>query len=85
MPLTDDAKAEIKAAIAIIREDRFEAYVRSRQKPADPPPKEDELIVEDPPKGTPPTGTPAPPAKETPPKETPPPKKSAYWGEILND
>jgi hypothetical protein len=37
--LTEAAKAEIAAAIAIVREDRFEKYVRasiSRPAPADP-------------------------------------------------
>lgn len=45
--LTDEARAEIAAAVAIVREDRFEQFVRGRlqgpasdksPKPGDPPP-----------------------------------------------
>lgn len=85
--LTDAAKAEIAAAIAIVREDRFEKYVRARQAkpntetpPANPP--------ADPPKNEPPANPPVnpPPPKDTPP-DTPPPVSnySKYWGEILSE
>jgi hypothetical protein len=78
--LTDAAKKEIADAIAIVREDRFEKYVRSRHTEAPKEePKADELIA---PEGT---ATPPPP-KETPPANDPPAKKrDAWWGEILSD
>lgn len=79
--LTDAAKAEIKAAIAIIREDRFEKYVRSRAaKPADPKPT-------DPPADPKPTDPPVTPPPADPKPTDPPPddkQKSRYWGEIFN-
>ena len=83
--LTDAAKAEIADAIRIVREDKFEKFVRERMaKPTDPPPT-------DPP--TPPkTGEPVPPPpKPTDPPPTDPPtppktgSKSAWWGEIYSD
>jgi len=87
MPLTDAAKAEIAAAIRIVREDRIEQIVRDSHAKYAPKEKEedevevDEIIVKEP-KSTDPV-TP-PPAKETPvSKEEPPKRKSAYWGEIL--
>jgi len=74
--LTEAAKAEIAEAIRIVREDRFEKFVRSRTTP----PK-----VEDPPKDD---GPNPPPPKDDPkdPKPTDDPpatRKSSYWGEIL--
>lgn len=81
--LTDAAKAEIKAAIAIIREDRFEAYIRSRTpKPVDPP-KDDEILTDDK-KGKKEEVIP-PPAKDKEGDDNDPPqgRKSAYWGEIF--
>lgn len=80
--LTDAAKAEIKEAIRIVREDRFEKYVRERTAKVDPPtPKPN-----DPPAPTPPV-PPVPPKPSDPPTPTPtdPPEKehSRYWGEIL--
>lgn len=84
MGLTDDAKREIEAAIKIVREDKVHEYIRrsSQPKPADPPAP------------TPPAGPPTPPGGPTPPPPTPPAgppadpptgKKSAYWGELLDD
>jgi hypothetical protein len=90
MALTDDAKAEIAEAIRIIREDRFEKFVRSRQTPADPPkdpvfdPSRDPDPTPDPPKD-PPVDPPPPKDPPTDPAPSDPPKgrKSAYWGEIF--
>lgn len=77
MALTVDAQAAIKEAIRIVREDKFEAYVRARQtKPADPTPPTDPPKPGDP--------TPPPPKPADPPKD-PGPKPSAYWGELLDD
>lgn len=84
MPLTDDAKNEIKEAIRIVREDRFEKFAREKLTTRQETPKvekQDELL-------TPETDTPTPPPakpKEELPKEEPPKRKSAYWGEILTD
>jgi hypothetical protein len=85
MALTDDAKAEIAAAIAIVRADRFEAHARSVMSKFTPPePKvepKDELITTDPPEKVVP-----PEKKKEPVVDTPPPgRRSSYWGEILDD
>lgn len=82
--LTEAAKAEIREAIRIIREDRFEAYVRGRvPKPPDPL-EEDEVLVT--PKGKKGDVNP-PPTKEkeegTGDNDPPPGRRSAYWGEIF--
>lgn len=67
--LSDEAKAEIAEAIRIVREDKFEAFVRGRVKPTtdpaapgpgDPPP--------------PKSGDPVPPAGDV-------KKKGLWWGE----
>ena len=87
--LTDAAKAEIAEAIRIVREDKFEKYVRERtpNTPKEEPKEEpkDEIIVPDPPKATPP---PPKDPKDSDPKVDPTgenaPKRSAYWGEILD-
>jgi len=79
--LTDAAKAEIKEAIAIIREDRFETYVRSRTpKPVDPL-KNDEILTDD--KKVEEGKVIPPPAKEGDKNDPPEGRKSAYWGEIF--
>lgn len=83
MALTEDAKAELAAAIAIVREDRFEKFVRSHtvkpvEKPKDP-------VLDDDEKGP----NPPPPKDdpETDPKNDPdkPKSKSAWWGELMED
>jgi hypothetical protein len=91
--LTDAAKAEIAAAIRIVREDRIDKLLRDRLKspapdplfnPNDPP--------KDPPKDPDPKDPPKdpitpPPAKDPtidPPIDEPKGKRSAYWGEILD-
>lgn len=84
MGLTDDAKKEIQEAIRIVREDRFEKFVRSRQAPPKEDPPND---PPNPPKNDPPN----PPPKNDPPENDPkndPPKptrRSGYWGDIFDD
>lgn len=90
MALSDDAKAELKDAIRIVREDRFEGFLRKRFAPE----KKDPLLNEDPPQD--PTKDPVkdpakppvqpPPAKD-PAQDPPPPAKakSRYWGELMDD
>lgn len=72
--LTDAAKKEIADAIRIVREDRFEAYVRERMtKETTEPPKND------PPKDGP-TPPPPVPQPENPAPEAPK-KRGLWWGE----
>lgn len=81
--LTDAAKAEIAEAIRIVREDKFEAYVRSRTPQVDPPKKEDEIIVsDDKEKVTPPPQKEKEKEKEI---EQSPKRRSAYWGELFDE
>lgn len=84
MALTDDAKAEIAEAIRIIREDRFEKFVREHSVRNTPQPKVEEVLQEE---ETGKDGPTPPPAKETEAeKETdaPPKQHSRYWGEIFD-
>jgi hypothetical protein len=90
MPLTDDAKKEIAEAIAIVRGDRFEKYARERlahmSKPADPvdpPPKDPVFDPEKDPKD--PIVPPPPKPNDPPPTDPPKGRRSAYWGEILDE
>jgi len=85
-----DNEAELAAAIAIVREDRFEQFARTtlgKHKAKEDPPK-DPLIDDDPPKDPPKDPVNPPPPKDDPPKDPKddPPKgrKSAYWGELLD-
>ena len=84
MGLTEDAKNEIAAAIAIVRADKFEQHARSvlaKHTPKDPP--KDPLIEDDPPVNPPPPKDPKDPPTDPP---TDPPKtRSRYWGEILDE
>jgi len=79
--LTEAAKNELKEAIRIVREDRFEKYARERIKhhatnPANPG-------VEPPPVKT---GTETdPPVTDPPGGATGEKSKSGYWGELLED
>lgn len=72
MPISDEARKMIQDSIAIVREDRFEKYVRSRMAKDDsdsggkPKPN-------DPPK-PPPNKPPEPPA---------PGRKSLWWGDVF--
>ena len=94
MALTEEAKAELAAAIAIVREDRFEKYARQtlgKNAPKDPP--KDPLIDPNPdPNPDPKDPAPKDPVNPPPPKDPAPkdpdPKptrRSAYWGELLDD
>lgn len=92
--LTEEARNEIRAAIAIIREDKFEQYARTtlakhapKDEPPPPePPKVDPPVPPAPPvPPTPPPGPTPPPPKpvDEPPKVDPPAKrKHSYWGEL---
>jgi len=81
MALTDDAKNEIREAIRIVREDKFEMFVRSRATPPkNEPPKKD-----DPPNPPPPKNDPPDPNNPPKPPDDPKLRKSSYWGEILED
>lgn len=78
--LTDAAKAEIRQAIQIVREDRFEKYIRDREEkrtpPADPPKDPPKDPSNPPPPKDPPTDPPTPPTEK---------EYSRYWGEIIRD
>lgn len=78
MALTNDAKAEIAAAIAIVREDRMDKFMRDRLT---------KHTKSDPPTDPKPSDPPAdpPPPKEGDPEDPPKVRKSSYWGEILDD
>lgn len=83
MPLTDDAKAELDTAFKIVREDKFEAYARTRisklttPKEADKPKETDPLITEKEKETVDP-----PPKKEGEKEnEAPPKRNSLWWGE----
>jgi hypothetical protein len=72
MPLSDEARQMIQESIAIVREDRFEKYVRGRMAKDEQPPK-------DTPKGK---DTPPPPPKSE--NEPPPEPKSLWWGDVFS-
>ena len=82
MALTDDARAEIREAMRIIREDNFEKFARTRlttlttPKVSDPP--------KDPKEGDPPPPK-DPPGDGDPSGDPPTGRKSAYWGQIFDD
>lgn len=94
MPLSDAAKAEIQAAIRIIKSDKTYTEVsgiveRALARHTAPPAESDadDLEVEDAPTPTPPApaGAPAPPKLPRPPKTVEPPvakKKGLWWNEI---
>lgn len=75
--MTDSARAEISAAIAIVKEDRIYKAVHEGRTPAIP-----ELIKT--PENTPPKdGEPVPPPVK---EETVPPKrKGIWWGDRIED
>lgn len=81
--LTDAAKAEIAAAIAIVREDRFEKHVRATLSKHTPPtpPKPDTPPPTPPKPDAPP---PPPPKPDAPPPDTPPKRASLWWGDQLD-
>jgi hypothetical protein len=68
--LTDEAQEQIREAIRIVREDRFEKYVRNRHAGnPDPPEKKDDGK----------TGPPAPPAKPENEGTGDEPKRRGIW------
>lgn len=73
--LTDEAKAEIAAAIAIVREDRFERFVRGRLSG----PSSDT----DPKAGDPPPPKPGDPVPSDP--SNPVKKRGLYWGDSSSE
>jgi hypothetical protein len=68
----EEVQAEISAAVAIVREDRFEKFIRARigEPSGDGKPTKDEKT---------------PPAPNDPPKNDPPKKRSLWWGDQAND
>lgn len=80
MELTDEAKAEIKAAIDILKSDgvhihkTYKSFLASQEPPADPkkPP------VADP--KNPPVADPPPPKDSTDPPADPPKRGGIWWG-----
>lgn len=80
MPLSEDAKKELKDAIRIVREDRFEVHARGVLSGYVPKPPTDTPPVD-------PNTPPAPPQRDPGTTETDPPKpkKGGYWGELLED
>lgn len=66
--LTEEAQAAITEAVRIVREDRFEAFVRGRVSG----PKSD---------ANPGPGDPPPPKPGDPVTDTAPKKKGLYWGD----
>jgi hypothetical protein len=82
MPLSEEAKAELREAVRIVREDRFEKHARgilSGFQPKTPDPKDPPKDPADPPKD------PADPPKKDDPNDPPKVRKSGYWGELLDD
>lgn len=88
--LTPEAKAEIAAAIKIVKEDKLEKFLRARlPDPANPVPPTPSPT---PPPPTPPNPTPPPnPPSPTPPPPAPDPptndppavtRRSVYWGDL---
>jgi hypothetical protein len=81
--LTPEAKAAIADAVRIVKEDKWDKFLKERvakhsgTPPADPPtPKPG-----DPPPPVPPTPNPPP----TDPPNDPAKRKSAYWGDIFEE
>lgn len=79
MPLSEDAKRELKEAIRIVREDSFEKHARGVLSGYAPKPPQGEPKPGDPP------ADPNLPPKADPPQDPPKPKKSGYWGELIED
>lgn len=74
--LTDAAKKEIADAIRIVREDRFERYVRERLAKNEAAPTPDKPVTDAP---VPPPPVPADPQSE--PEPPTPKKRGLYWGD----
>ena len=71
MTLSEDARKELRDAIAIVREDKFELYARDTLlRHTAKPEKED-------PEGVPP--------RKDEPNDPPKTRKTGYWGELMDD
>ena len=70
MPVSDELKAQIAEAVRIVREDKFEAYVRATLTPGEPPD---------------PTGGPPPPKPTDPPAPDDKPAKGGLWWKEVDD
>lgn len=84
-PLSPEARAELTAAVKILREDRIMAHMRAASKPAEPAKVDPPVKPADPAK-PPKPADPAPiePPPVVPPVETPK-KKGLWWGDQLPD
>jgi hypothetical protein len=84
--LTDAAKAEIRDAIRIVREDRFERYARERLEKWEP--KTPQPTPEPTPTPTPPTPEPGPtppPPNPEPAPESKPKKRGLWWADAEDE
>jgi hypothetical protein len=82
--LTPEARAAIREAVEIVRQDKQHAmlreiHARTTATPPTPTPTGDPT----PPTPPAPGPTPPPPAPAPTPEPTPTPKRSSYWGEII--
>jgi len=75
MAVSDELKEQIAEAVRIVREDRFEAYVRGKLAPTDPPPNPDADG----------NGKPPPPKPDDPPADDKPAKGGLWWKEVGSD
>jgi hypothetical protein len=90
MALSDEAKAELAEAVRIVKEDRIDAAVTRKDKPADPPPdppKPDDPPPDPKPEDPPPDDPDAPkPPPAKPPKDKPADKtKGGLWWPAQDD
>jgi len=87
MALTDDAKAEIREAIRIVREDRFEQFVRTRstKEPVKDPEKDPVFDPKKDPEKDPITPPPVKDPEKDPEKEPEKARRSAWWGEVFDE
>jgi hypothetical protein len=84
MALSDAAKAELRDAIRIVREDKFEAHARGvLSKFAPKEPETDPLINPEKDPNPDPNPNPAPPKKDDPNPEPPKGRAKGYWGELM--
>lgn len=81
--LTDAARQEISDAIRIVREDRFERYVRENYRPKETAPEPAPEPIREP-VGEPASKPTPPPAKTPPPAPEEPPRRRA-WGLYADD
>lgn len=77
--LTDAARQEISDAIRIVREDRFERYVRENYRPKETAPEPTPEPTREP------VGKPTPPPAKTPPPAPEEPPRRRAWGLYADD